>query len=248
MVDGYNEAGSVSGQDPEAGSRIFFSQLVFPDLDLHRSPPIPITPPSTHQIPALPQYSSDSKDHSPDLHAPVDVRVEGNLSAATSSRGAAIAATRRFRGRPMGSKNKPKPPIIVTRDSKQSYQSHVLEVSAGVDILESLSNYAKRRGKGICVLSGSGIVANVSLRRPASDSGESVVNLQGRLEILSLSGNCASTSGSTGCREVVDIFEWRKRRGDWGMCGGPAGGLFRSGCVDGCFVFKCSVSTVTVGV
>ncbi|KAK4751537.1 hypothetical protein SAY87_005019 [Trapa incisa] len=94
------------------------------------------------------------------------------------------ATCRRPRGRPPGSKNKPKPPIIVTRDSPNGLRSHVLEVSAGSDIVESVSGYARRRGRGVCVLSGSGTVVNVTIRQPAA----SPATLQGRFEILSITG------------------------------------------------------------
>ncbi|XP_022144626.1 AT-hook motif nuclear-localized protein 29-like [Momordica charantia] len=97
---------------------------------------------------------------------------------------------RRPRGRPPGSKNKPKPPIIVTRDSPNVLGSHVLEVSAAADILDSLSNYARRRGRGLSILSGTGTVANVTLRQPAACASPpgSVLTLHGRFEILSLTG------------------------------------------------------------
>ncbi|PPR91792.1 hypothetical protein GOBAR_AA28890 [Gossypium barbadense] len=94
---------------------------------------------------------------------------------------------RRPRGRPAGSKNKPKPPIIVTRDSPNSLRSHVLEISSGSDIVDSVANYARRRGRGVCVLSGTGAVTNVTLRQPAAPSG-SVITLHGRFEVLSLTG------------------------------------------------------------
>ncbi|XP_047982110.1 AT-hook motif nuclear-localized protein 27 [Salvia hispanica] len=91
------------------------------------------------------------------------------------------ATARRPRGRPPGSKNKSKPPTIVTRDTPNALGTHILEVSSGNDVVESVSAYARRRGRGVCVLSGSGAVSSVSLRHPA-------VALQGRFEILSLSG------------------------------------------------------------
>ncbi|WRX30258.1 PPC domain - like 10 [Theobroma cacao] len=121
----------------------------------------PFRPELHLQMPSLTPPSDDSRDsqdndpNNPDL---------SDAAAATSSGG----PTRRPRGRPAGSKNKPKPPIIVTRDSPNALRSHVLEISSGADIVDSLSNYARRRGRGICVLSGSGTVANVSLRQPAS--------------------------------------------------------------------------------
>ncbi|XP_061348218.1 AT-hook motif nuclear-localized protein 24-like [Gastrolobium bilobum] len=95
--------------------------------------------------------------------------------------------TRRPRGRPAGSKNKPKPPIIITRDSANALRTHVMEVADGCDIVESVSNFARRRQRGVCIMSGTGTVTNVTLRQPATSG--AVVTLHGRFEILSLSGS-----------------------------------------------------------
>ncbi|KAL5994419.1 hypothetical protein ACLOJK_024469 [Asimina triloba] len=100
--------------------------------------------------------------------------------------GAVEVGTRRPRGRPPGSKNKPKPPIFVTRDSPNALRSHVMEVAGGADVAESMAQFARRRQRGVCVLSGSGSVANVTLRQPAAPG--AVVALHGRFEILSLTG------------------------------------------------------------
>ncbi|KAK4275555.1 hypothetical protein QN277_018613 [Acacia crassicarpa] len=94
---------------------------------------------------------------------------------------------RRPRGRPAGSKNKPKPPIIVTRDSANALRAHALEVTSGCDINESLVNFARRKQRGICILSGTGCVTNVTLRQLASSG--ATVTLHGRFEILSLLGS-----------------------------------------------------------
>ncbi|KAL3722850.1 hypothetical protein ACJRO7_035109 [Eucalyptus globulus] len=107
--------------------------------------------------------------------------------APTTSSGAPSSSGRRPRGRPAGSKNKLKPPIIITRDTPNALQSHVLEVSAGSDIVDAITTYARRRGRGISILSGTGAVTNVTLRQPASPSG-SVVTMHGRFDILSLTG------------------------------------------------------------
>ncbi|KAG5029020.1 hypothetical protein JHK87_012534 [Glycine soja] len=94
---------------------------------------------------------------------------------------------RRPRGRPSGSKNKPKPPVIITRESANTLRAHILEVGSGSDVFDCVTAYARRRQRGICVLSGSGTVTNVSLRQPAAAG--AVVRLHGRFEILSLSGS-----------------------------------------------------------
>ncbi|KAI3703223.1 hypothetical protein L1987_73145 [Smallanthus sonchifolius] len=94
---------------------------------------------------------------------------------------------RRPRGRPAGSKNKPKPPVIITRDSPNALRSHVMEIANGCDIQECIANFSLRKQRGICVLSGNGTVTNVTLKQPAG-SGD-VLTLHGRFEILSLSGS-----------------------------------------------------------
>ncbi|ESR58473.1 hypothetical protein CICLE_v10024070mg [Citrus x clementina] len=110
---------------------------------------------------------------------------EGEELAVATGEGGEI--TRRPRGRPAGSKNKPKPPIIITRDSANALRSHVMEIANGCDIMDSVSNFARRRQRGICILSGTGTVTNVTLRQPASPG--AVVTLHGRFEILSLAGS-----------------------------------------------------------
>lgn len=110
-----------------------------------------------------------------------DVKDEGGSGSGSGE------MSRRPRGRPAGSKNKPKPPIIITRDSANALRSHVMEVANGCDIMESVTVFARRRQRGVCILSGSGTVTNVTLRQPASPG--AVVTLHGRFEILSLSGS-----------------------------------------------------------
>ncbi|KAF3656250.1 AT-hook motif nuclear-localized protein 21 [Capsicum annuum] len=120
------------------------------------------------------QFSDDNNNNS-DNNSPSHHQQGGDIVA------------RRPRGRPAGSKNKPKPPVIITRESANALRAHILEVSSGHDVFESVANYARKRQRGICILSGSGTVNNVTIRQPAAAG--SVVTLHGRFEILSLSGS-----------------------------------------------------------
>ncbi|CAA0834902.1 AT-hook motif nuclear-localized protein 29 [Striga hermonthica] len=131
--------------------------LLLPDLHLHHRPP-PISPPN-------PNADLEDPDGSP------------AGAAATSSGG-------RKRGRPPGSKNRAKPPVVVTRDGPNALRSHVLEVADGSDVFGSLSAYARRRGRGVCVLGGGGAVLDPTLRQ--TEGGAAA--LPGRFEILSLTG------------------------------------------------------------
>ncbi|KAJ8441737.1 hypothetical protein Cgig2_009166 [Carnegiea gigantea] len=97
---------------------------------------------------------------------------------------------KRPRGRPPGSKNKPKPPMFVARDTPNAFRSHVLEVVAGADVADSIATFSRRHHRGVSVLSAAGCVSTVSLRQ--------VGPLHGRFEILSLTGTILPGAGSTG--------------------------------------------------
>ncbi|PIA39904.1 hypothetical protein AQUCO_02600392v1 [Aquilegia coerulea] len=72
-------------------------------------------------------------------------------------------------------------------ESANTLRAHILEVGNGCDVFDCVATYARRRQRGICILSGSGTVTNVSLRQPAAAG--AIVTLHGRFEILSLSGS-----------------------------------------------------------
>ncbi|XP_027362045.1 AT-hook motif nuclear-localized protein 26 [Abrus precatorius] len=152
------------------------------DLHLHHQ----------HQFHALQQSTEDEQSGSSGgLNlAHKREREENNNNSSEGKEGGGSGETeitRRPRGRPAGSKNKPKPPIIITRDSANALKTHVMEVADGCDIVESVSNFARRRQRGVCIMSGTGTVTNVTLRQPASSG--AVVTLHGRFEILSLAGS-----------------------------------------------------------
>ncbi|KAL5224210.1 hypothetical protein ABZP36_010849 [Zizania latifolia] len=90
--------------------------------------------------------------------------------------------------RPFGWRTSPNPPVSITRDSANAVRAHVLEVASGCDVVDSVASYACRRRVGVCVVSGTGGVTNVSIRQPGVGSG-AVVSLAGRFDILSLSGS-----------------------------------------------------------
>ncbi|KAG4156374.1 hypothetical protein ERO13_D03G170800v2 [Gossypium hirsutum] len=134
--------------------------------------------------------------HRPDLHLQHQSEHEDHLTGGGSGGGSADdlmntghndLVARRPRGRPPGSKNKPKPPVIITRESANALRAHILEIGNGCDVFDCIANYARRRQRGICILSGSGTVTNVTIRQPSATG--SVVTLHGRFEILSLSGS-----------------------------------------------------------
>uniref|UniRef100_A0A5B7B0A3 AT-hook motif nuclear-localized protein n=1 Tax=Davidia involucrata TaxID=16924 RepID=A0A5B7B0A3_DAVIN len=115
---------------------------------------------------------------------------------ANNGDGATIEVVRRPRGRPPGSKNRPKPPVIITRDTEPSMSPYVLELPGGVDVVDAISRFCRKRNMGICVLTGSGTVANVTLKQPSSTPG-ATVTFHGRFDILSLSATILPMSTSS---------------------------------------------------
>ncbi|XVF69488.1 hypothetical protein PTKIN_Ptkin11bG0086400 [Pterospermum kingtungense] len=95
--------------------------------------------------------------------------------------------TRKPRGRPPGSKNKPKPPIVITRDSDSTMKPVILEISAGSDIIDTIISFARRNHVGVSILSAAGSVSNVTLRHPVSHA--PALSLHGPFGLLSLSGS-----------------------------------------------------------
>ena len=93
---------------------------------------------------------------------------------------------RKPRGRPPGSKNKPKPPVIITRENGNAMRPHILEVAGGCDVGDSVASFSRRRQRGVCVMGASGTVSNVTLRQPTTPG--ATVTFHGRFEIISLSG------------------------------------------------------------
>lgn len=155
--------------------------------------------------------SNQNPNDDEDGHGDIDDPATGNSGGSGGGQetaeggdqgGSAAGGTpvRRQRGRPPGSKNKPKPPIIVTRESPNALRSHVLEISSGTDIVDAISTFSRLRQRGVCVLSASGVVANVTLSQPAAPPG-TIVPLHGRFDLLSLSGSflpAPSPLGATG--------------------------------------------------
>ncbi|XP_047319301.1 AT-hook motif nuclear-localized protein 22-like [Impatiens glandulifera] len=155
----------------------------FRDLQLHHSP----FQFQNHHHQNPPSANSDDENSGSGGGGVGQKRDRGDDSSNTATTPSGGEVSRRPRGRPAGSKNKPKPPIIITRDSPNALRSHVMEIANGCDIIESVSVFATRRQRGVCLLSGNGTVANVTLKQPATPG--AVVSLHGRFEILSLSGS-----------------------------------------------------------
>jgi predicted DNA-binding protein with PD1-like motif len=74
---------------------------------------------------------------------------------------------------------------------------YILEIPGGGDVSGALAGFARRRGLGVCVVAGTGAVADVSLRHPSSAAeGGAATVFRGRHEILSISATYLPASMS----------------------------------------------------
>ncbi|KFK29628.1 hypothetical protein AALP_AA7G158600 [Arabis alpina] len=140
-----------------------------------------------------------SKQHSLSSHfhlAPTTTTVDDS----------SIEVVRRPRGRPPGSKNKPKPPVFVTRDSDPPMSPYILEVPSGNDVVEAINRFCRRKGIGVCVLSGSGSVANVTLRQPSPAAPGSTITFHGKFDLLSVSATFLPPPPRTSLSPPVSNF------------------------------------------
>lgn len=144
-----------------------------------RNPSLTTTPSPPHHHSGMPNEEADSQSHS----TPFNTQRYPSTSA---NDGASIEVVRRPRGRPPGSKNKPKPPVIITQDPEPSMKPYVLEISDNNDIVDAITQFCRKRNMGLCILNGSGVVANVNLKQISSTPG-AVVTFRGHFNILSIS-------------------------------------------------------------
>ncbi|CAN7020687.1 unnamed protein product, partial [Brassica rapa subsp. trilocularis] len=107
---------------------------------------------------------------------------DSNFTAAVSME---PVQRQRPRGRPQGSKNKPKPPVFLTVEPPMS--PYILQVPSGNDVVASINRFCRERSIGLCLLSGSGSVADVTLRQPPPAPPGSTITFHGKFDLLSVS-------------------------------------------------------------
>lgn len=98
--------------------------------------------------------------------------------------GQATLTGKRPRGRPPGSKNKPKTPTYVSVDPQDTLRPHILEIAPGADISACLATYASTRCRGVSVVYAVGSVGGFTFRQLNANS----IFLKGKQDIVSLSG------------------------------------------------------------
>jgi len=111
------------------------------------------------------------------------------------------ASSKRSRGRPKGSKNKPKPPVVITVEPESFMKLIFIEISAGCDIVESIVKMAWRHQADISVMRGSGLVTDITIRNSTSHS--PALTIEGPIQMISLSGTYVNPNSDSVTSEFI---------------------------------------------
>jgi hypothetical protein len=116
--------------------------------------------------------------------------LNGNIDAAKADEEfpaeSKALVIRRPRGRPRGSKNKPKNSLTGIREISDTMKGRILEVPSGFEITDILETFIRNCQLGVVVMGGSGYVTNVTLRQPVAVGG--ILDQTELFQIVSLAG------------------------------------------------------------
>lgn len=133
-------------------------------------------------------HTTNSSRSSEEERESTDGAVDEQHHHAVAVSGGAITG-KRPRGRPPGSKNKPKTPTYVSVEPQDTLRPHILEIAPGADIPACLAAYARTRGRGVSIVYAVGSVAGLTFRQQsANPSSSNSLFLKGKQDIVSLSG------------------------------------------------------------
>ncbi|KAI3730285.1 hypothetical protein L1987_61454 [Smallanthus sonchifolius] len=97
-----------------------------------------------------------------------------------------FGSVKKVRGRPPGSTNKKH-----KRESLGSagfgFTPHIIVVQPGEDVLNKIMTFSQNGPRAVCIMSGIGVITNVTLRQAATSGG--TATYEGRFDILALSGS-----------------------------------------------------------
>uniref|UniRef100_A0A1J3IKD7 AT-hook motif nuclear-localized protein n=1 Tax=Noccaea caerulescens TaxID=107243 RepID=A0A1J3IKD7_NOCCA len=161
-----------------------------------QQPQIPPTSPPPPQVAAATEPVVKKKRGRPRKYVP-DHKTDLGLSPMPSSEKTKDSssmsdpnAPKRARGRPPGTGRKQRLAnlsVWMNSSAGLAFAPHVISVEAGEDIVAKVLSFSQQRPRALCIMSGTGTVASVTL----CESGSSVPTrfLQGPFEMLSLGGS-----------------------------------------------------------
>ncbi|QCE03512.1 AT-hook motif nuclear-localized protein 21-like [Vigna unguiculata] len=151
----------------------------------------------------IPSSSSHSSfDHSTDSDS-----VAGSPSfqkpSSSTTRHHHLSRKRKL-GRPVGSKNKPKPLLLIDRANKNVVKPVFIEVPDTYDVIRTIVEFARHHHVSIVVLNASGTVSNVTIRNTHYHA--SPFTLYGPFKLISLTGTYLHNAAFHGSSSLSSIL------------------------------------------
>ncbi|CAJ2634255.1 unnamed protein product [Trifolium pratense] len=171
---------------------------------------------STNKNLMMPTPSSTQLSISSRLGLPQDPRQE----LITSS-------SQRPRGRTFGSKNKPKPSVVIKENMETTMETILIEIPSGEKIVEALINWARNHQSSITLLECSGFVTDVTFIDSVSRA--PTFSTEGMFYMISLSGTYLNAY----CGNVPSRFITNPVFSSFSICLSQGGGRMLSGIVGG---------------
>ncbi|XP_058732002.1 AT-hook motif nuclear-localized protein 5-like [Vicia villosa] len=151
------------------------------DVSVGASSGVPLTEPVKKKRGRPRKYGPDGS---------VSLKLTPMSAPANSTQDLGTPSEKRGRGRPRGSGRKQQLAALgdwMTSSAGLAFSPHVITIAAGEDIAAKLLSLSQQRPRALCILSGTGIASQVTLRQPASTNAG--VTYEGKFQILSLSGS-----------------------------------------------------------
>ncbi|KAK9063969.1 hypothetical protein SSX86_017841 [Deinandra increscens subsp. villosa] len=129
---------------------------------------------------------------------------------------------KKIRGRPPGSTNKKHNRRESLGSAGFGFTPHIIVVQPGEDVLNKIMSFSQNGPRAVCIMSGIGVITNVTLRQAATSGG--TATYEGRFDILSLSGSFV-LSEAYGQRTRTGGLSITLSGADGRVFGGVVGGL-----------------------
>ncbi|MED6109948.1 hypothetical protein PIB30_038371 [Stylosanthes scabra] len=107
----------------------------------------------------------------------------------TNNDGNPFLGLKKPRGRPHGSKNKPKLPIFIRKVNEHGMHPILIQIAPGVDVIGALINFALRRHIRILILSACGSISEAAIHNTLPLNTNAIgLSMRGPFNMMSLSG------------------------------------------------------------
>nr|XP_043610739.1 AT-hook motif nuclear-localized protein 10-like [Erigeron canadensis] len=169
--------------------------------------------------------------------APVSsVPMEDGLDSVKKARGRPPGSTNRKQKResfvPVGVGFTPQAVFGFTPQAGSGFTPHIIMVQPGEDVLNKIMSFSQNGPRAVCIMSGIGVITNVTLRQAATSGG--TATYEGRFDILALSGSFVQS----------ELYGQRTRTGGLSITlSGPDGRVF-GGVVAGLLIAASPVQVI----